>query len=106
MNDLIDIAKGFQTSVNIAYDLHNDEKVKKFIPTMSSLEIIEDVLLNTTPNATQRARILIGAYGKGKSHIILVLMALLFKKDKNLFDMLLKKMREYNFKLYDSLLNI
>lgn len=77
----IDVAKGFQTSVNIAYDLNNTGKISGFIPTMSSLDIIEDVLLSTAPNSTERARILIGAYGRGKSHIILVLLSLLFKKD-------------------------
>jgi len=28
------VEKGFQTSINIAYDLHNCDKVKSFIPTM------------------------------------------------------------------------
>lgn len=96
----IDVAKGFQTSVNIAYDLHDDVKIAEFIPTMSSLDILEDILLSTAPNSTDRARILIGAYGRGKSHIILVLLSLLFKKDKSLFDRLLRKMREYNPDLY------
>lgn len=100
-NEKIDIAKGFQTSVNIAYDLHNDEKIRNFIPTMSSFDIIEDVLLSTTKSVTQRARILIGAYGRGKSHIILVLMSLLFKKDVILFDTLLKKMKIHNSQLYE-----
>ena len=97
----IDVAKGFQTSVNIAYDLYNFEKVADFIPTFSSLEIIEDVLLSTAPNATDRARILIGAYGRGKSHIILVLLSLLFKKDKAQFAALLDKMKTANPKLYE-----
>lgn len=101
MNELIDIAKGFQTSVNIAYDLNNDDKVKSFIPTMSSLDVIEDVLLSTVATSTQRARMLIGAYGRGKSHIVLVLMSLLFKKDKSLFDALLAKMKANNAALYD-----
>jgi hypothetical protein len=100
-NEKINVAKGFQTSVNIAYDLYNDEKVRNFIPTMSSFDVIEDVLLSTTKSATQRARILIGAYGRGKSHIILVLMSLLFKKDVTLFDMLLKKMKIHNSMLYE-----
>lgn len=101
MKELIDIAKGFQTSVNIAYDLNNDEKIRGFIPTMSSLDVIEDVLLSTAATSTQRARILIGAYGRGKSHIVLVLMSLLFKKNKSLFDALLKKMQTNNPSLYE-----
>ncbi len=97
----IDVAKGFQTSVNIAYDLNNTGKISGFIPTLSSLDIIEDVLLSTAPNSTERARILIGAYGRGKSHIILVLLSLLFKKDKAAFTALLEKMKTSNPKLYD-----
>lgn len=97
----IDVVKGFQTSVNVAFDLHNDEKVKNFIPTMSSIDIVEDVLYSTSVNEASRARLLIGAYGRGKSHIILVLMSLLFKKDVALFDVLLKKINENNSKLYE-----
>ena len=97
----IDVAKGFQTSVNIAYDLNNTGKISGFIPTLSSLDIIEDVLLSTAPNSTERARILIGAYGRGKSHIILVLLSLLFKKDKAAFTALLDKMKTSNPKLYE-----
>jgi hypothetical protein len=104
MKELIEIAKGFQTSVNIAYDMNNDDKVRGFIPTMSSLDVIEDVLLSTVPTSTQRARILIGAYGRGKSHIILVLMSLLFRKgddtSKTLFHTLLEKIRTSNPDLY------
>ena len=40
LNDKIKVAKGFQTSVNIAYDLHDDNKAAGFIPTMSSLDVI------------------------------------------------------------------
>jgi hypothetical protein len=100
-NGRIDVAKGFQTSVNIAYDLNNPEKIRGFIPTQSSLDVIEDVLLSTANNSTQRARILIGAYGRGKSHIILVLMALLSKKDKSLFVTLLSKMKAANKELFE-----
>jgi len=101
LKDNIQVAKGFQTSVNIAYDLHDDNKVQNFIPTMSSLDIIEDVLLSTAPNSTDRARILIGAYGRGKSHIILVLLSMLFKKDKALYSRLLEKMQTFNPELYE-----
>lgn len=104
MNELINLSKGFQTSINIAYDLNNDNKISSLIPTMSALDIIEDVLLSTSPTSTQRARILIGAYGKGKSHIILVLLSLLSRKgehlDKSLFQALLKKMKVVNNDLY------
>ena len=97
----IEVAKGFQTSVNIAYDLNDPAKIKSFIPTLSSLDIIEDVMLSTSQTSTDRARILIGAYGRGKSHVILVLLSLLFNKDKDLFEKILEKIRIYNTDLYD-----
>lgn len=101
IKEKIDVAKGFQSSVNIAYDLYNDDKVKSFIPTTSSFDILEDVLLSTADNSIDRARILIGAYGRGKSHIILVLMSMLFNKNIKLFEGLLNKLEIYNHKLYD-----
>ncbi|MBZ4646658.1 MAG: hypothetical protein JG777_2147 [Clostridia bacterium] len=97
----IKIAEGFQYSVNIAYDINNDSKIKGFIPTTASLEIIEDILLSTFDSSNDRARILIGAYGKGKSHIVLVLLSMLLKKDISLFDGLLTKIKEYSQELYN-----
>lgn len=94
------VEKGFQTSINIAYDLHNENKVKSFIPTMSSIDVIEDVILSTSVPDRGRARILIGAYGRGKSHIVLMLTSLLFKKNMSLFETLLNKIKEHNPKLY------
>lgn len=100
MNKEISIAKGFQTSINIEYDLDSDHKVSSFIPTQSSIEIIEDVLLSTSLTSTQRARMLIGAYGRGKSHLVLVLMSLLLKKNTTVFENLLNKIKENNPDLY------
>ena len=96
----IDIAKGFQYSVNIGFDIGDDNKIKGFIPTVASLQLLEDMLLSSYPSSTDRARILVGAYGKGKSHIILVLLSLLMIKDKTLFKDLLLKIKSYNMDLY------
>ena len=35
MSKMISVASGFQYSVNIGYDLNNDDKLKNFIPTKS-----------------------------------------------------------------------
>lgn len=94
--DNIKVAYEFKTSVNIAYDLNNHDKIKSFIPTYSSLELIEDVFLSIIDDSRQRARMLVGAYGRGKSHLILVLLSLLSKKDLSLFNNLLDKLYYYN----------
>ena len=44
MSKMISVASGFQYSVNIGYDLNNDDKLKNFIPTRSALELMEEVL--------------------------------------------------------------
>ena len=46
MSKMISVASGFQYSVNIGYDLNNDEKLKNFIPTKSALALLEEILLS------------------------------------------------------------
>ena len=94
MSKMISIASGFQYSVNIGFDLNNDDKLKNFIPTKSALSLLEEILLSTNVNSTNRARVLIGAYGKGKSHIVLMILSMLMKKDINLFSKLLPLLQE------------
>lgn len=94
MSKMISVASGFQYSVNIGYDLNNDDKLKNFIPTKSALTLLEDILLSTNSTSTERARILIGAYGKGKSHIVLTILAMLMKRDLGLFRKMMPKIGE------------
>lgn len=77
MSKMIKTAKDFQYSVNIAYDLQNTEKLRGFITTKSFLNLLEKILLSAETSSTDRAHILIGAYGKGKSHITLTILSIL-----------------------------
>lgn len=101
ITDMISTAPGFQTSVNIAYDLNNSEKIKSLIPTSTAVSLFEDFLLSTDNSATNRARILIGAYGKGKSHIILSILSFLCRKETEDSEALLSKVKTVNHKLYE-----
>ena len=85
MNKMIHTAGNFQYSVNIAYDLHNADKLRLFIPTVSSMELLEKIILSTEKTSTDRARILIGAYGKGKSHIVLTILSVLMRHEPKRF---------------------
>ena len=95
MSKMISVASGFQYSVNIGYDLSSNEKLKNFIPTKSSLGLLEEILLSTAETSTERSRVLIGAYGKGKSHIVLTILSILMKRDLRLFEKLLPKLEEH-----------
>lgn len=89
LNEHISVLSDFQFSINLEYDLFSDQKIRNYIPTTSAIDIIEDVLLSTSPKSTDRARIFVGAYGKGKSHLALMLLSLLSRKDKSLYGDLL-----------------
>lgn len=104
MSKMITVASGFQYSVNIGYDLNNEDKLKNFIPTRSALELMEEILLSTNSASTERARVLVGAYGKGKSHIVLTILAMLMKRDLDLLKKAMPKIRE-NPRLYQSVKN-
>lgn len=44
LGKIITPIEGFQYSVNIAYDIYDDKKIRSYIPSNSSLQIIEDIL--------------------------------------------------------------
>ena len=91
LNKIISPLEGFQYSVNIAYDIYDDRKISSYIPSESSLRIIEDILKSADNKSNERARILTGAYGKGKSHLILHILALLTGRNPDLFKILINK---------------
>ena len=97
LEQIIKVSSGFQTSVNIAYDLRNESKIYSFIPTNSSIDLIYDLLSGTNDGSTQRAKILTGAYGRGKSHIVLVALSILSEgKNRDFYKKLLDRMKDYN----------
>lgn len=92
--EMIHIAAGFQYSVNLRYDLGRQDKLENFVPTRSALEFLLEIMKSTRASATDRARVLIGAYGKGKSHMVLMALSLLLKVDRTQFFHLLPKLHE------------
>ena len=104
MNEMIKIEDGFQYSVNIAYDLQNKKKLQSFIPTHDALKFIEEILLSTKSDSTERARVLVGAYGKGKSHLVLTVLNLLKDEPLEKFPKLKKEIEKEAFWYIDTLL--
>ncbi len=101
--DFLKPLSDFQYSINLEYDLFDNDKVKGFLPTNGSLVIIEDILLSAMTKSSRRARLLTGSYGKGKSHMTLALLALLENRDQKLFDNMLKKAKSFNLDLYNNI---
>lgn len=76
--------QSFRKSVNLQLDLGNYERIGSYIPTRSSVAILERYFISLEGKNHENATILIGPYGKGKSHLLLVLLSLLQgKKDEN-----------------------
>ncbi|WFD11309.1 hypothetical protein [Tepidibacter hydrothermalis] len=69
--------EGFQYAINLQYDISNLSKVKSYIPTKQSVDILKKYLLNIYYDKNDRSTILVGPYGKGKSHLLLILLSLL-----------------------------
>ena len=77
-SDYLQIDNRYQSSINLEYDITDREKICSYIPTKESVRIIKQYLYALVHEEKDwYANILIGPYGKGKSHLILVLMALL-----------------------------
>ena len=76
LNEVINFDSNFKTAINLYLSLNKKEKVISYIPTKSSVAILNDYLCSVVENK-QKETLLVGPYGKGKSHLLLVLMAIL-----------------------------
>ena len=99
--DIVEVNKNFQYSVNIEYDLFNENKIKEYIPTTDVCDVLKiyiKTVLGYTKNE-KRASLLIGPYGKGKSFLILTLLRIIcFNKTKSV-DSLLHKIEKVDLEL-------
>ena len=96
LSEVIKIDDHFEKSVNLTLDLDNPERVSLYIPTRSSVAILGSYFKNVDAANADRATILIGPYGKGKSHLLLVLLALLSGKRSEASESLKKRIGVVN----------
>lgn len=76
LKEIIKFNSSFKTAVNLYLSLNKPEKVLGYIPTKSSVNFMGDYL-NAVLENKEQATLLVGPYGKGKSHLLLVLLAVL-----------------------------
>jgi hypothetical protein len=79
--EFIKADEGFQYSINLQYDLNKYSKITGYIPTSASVEILKGYLTSIYYDSKDRASILVGPYGKGKSHLLLILLATISMND-------------------------
>ena len=71
--DILNPNADFQRAVNLSLDQGNLMLVEKYIPTVASATLIARYLKAVLHPGNDRASILIGPYGKGKSHTLFVI---------------------------------
>lgn len=96
LSDLIKIDNRFEKAINLGLDLNSQEKIDHYIPTRSAMNILGDYLDSVRVFSGNRARVLIGPYGKGKSHLLLILLAILFQEPGLQISNLLQRMENVN----------
>ena len=75
--EFLNVNDSFQYSINLQYDLENEKKLQGYIPTRQSLKVLEEYLKSILLDNNDKSTVLIGPYGKGKSHLLLLLMSLI-----------------------------
>lgn len=76
LKDIVQFNSNFKTAINLYLSLNKPEKILGYIPTKSSVVFMGEYAKAVLENKEQ-ATLLVGPYGKGKSHLLLVLLAAL-----------------------------
>ncbi len=105
LNEFVGFNSEFRNAINLDLNLNHREQLLSYIPTKSSVEILKRYL-KAVQNNTMHASMLIGPYGKGKSHLLLVLLAIVSldrkkKEDIELFQQLYKKIEKVDIEAAD-----
>ncbi len=82
LSEIIGFNSEFKNDINLYLNLNKADKINSYIPTKSSVDVLKKYLGAVDENKRQ-STLLIGPYGKGKSHLLLVLLAILsLNRDK------------------------
>ncbi|MCI9663316.1 MAG: hypothetical protein HFI46_05485 [Lachnospiraceae bacterium] len=97
LKDIIEFNSSFKMAINLYLSLNKTDKVLGYIPTKSSVGFMGEYAKAVIENKEQ-ATLLVGPYGKGKSHLLLVFLAVLSlertQDNAEIIDKLIEKIRE------------
>ncbi len=97
LRNLIEFDSNFKIAINLYLSLNKTDKVLGYIPTKSSVVFMGEYIKAVLENKEQ-ATLLVGPYGKGKSHLLLVLLAVLSlertQENADIIDKLVEKIRK------------
>lgn len=90
LSQIVKLNGNFKNSINLYLNLNKKEKIESYIPTKSSLNILKRYV-NSVKQNKNHSTILIGSYGKGKSHLLLILLAIVSMKRSKENDSIVKE---------------
>ena len=106
-SDIVSINEQFKNSVNIEYDLMNYNKIAEYIPTEDICEVLRYYFNSIKDSKYNRATILEGPYGKGKSYLVLALTQLLsLDLDNSQIVLFLNKLKKVDIELYNQFIEL
>lgn len=108
-SDIVKTNENYQYSVNLQFDLYNINKIKNYVLTNDACEILKFYANSIINDKKNRATTLIGPYGKGKSHLLLVLLTLVSdysKSDNIVINKFINKIETKDTELYNMFLKI
>ena len=68
LGEVIEFNSSFKTAINLYLSLNKTDKVLNYIPTKSSIHFMDDYM-QAVLGKKEHATLLVGPYGKGKSHL-------------------------------------
>ena len=96
LSEIISFNSRFKTAINLYLSLNKVDKVLNYIPTKSSVRFMDEYL-EALLEDKEHATLLVGPYGKGKSHLMLVLLASIslerYKENTKVVKQLIKKIK-------------
>lgn len=104
LSQIVKLNGNFKNSINLYLNLNKKEKIDSYIPTKSSLNILKRYVSSVIKNK-DHSTILIGSYGKGKSHLLLILLAVVSmqrtKENNEIIKCLLRKIKTVDEETYE-----
>ncbi|WP_282742556.1 hypothetical protein [Olsenella uli] len=97
LSELIAPNQNFQTSVNIDFDFGDKTKVEELIPTDAVCHYLEEILGDVITQSNHRAKLFVGAYGKGKSHVVLAALSAMWIKEPAVYARLVEAYKKRGF---------
>lgn len=100
LSDIVNVNENFRNAINLYLNLNKKDKILSYIPTQSSVRILKEYLISAYDNKEQ-ATLLIGPYGKGKSHLLLILLSILSMKRTKANEKIINHIKEKISRLED-----